>query len=126
MMGRRSQTPKAIRERALREWYAEHGICVSCGQADAEPGRTQCGACARKALARVKKWDPDGSKHRQNMQALREERKARGLCVDCGLPAGKYIRCAACRQKHRETYRLGEIRKRLKREAEKERARANG
>ena len=121
MAAKRDRSAKAVKDRARRELYAGRGICVSCGQADAEPGRRYCPSCARKALARVKKWDPDGSKRRVNAKALREARKAKGLCINCGKPAdGIHIRCPGCQRKHRESNQVYEIRKRVKREAEKE------
>ena len=79
-----------------------------------------------KALARARKADPDGTKHRVNAKALREERKAKGLCIDCGKPAdGIHIRCPSCQRKHRESNQVYEIRKRVKREAEEERKACN-
>lgn len=32
-------------------WYKEHGICVSCGQEEAAPGKVRCEECAMKAAA---------------------------------------------------------------------------
>jgi hypothetical protein len=31
------------------------------------------------------------------MRAYRDQRRARGVCIDCPAPAGRYARCIACR-----------------------------
>ena len=127
-MGRRKLGPAVVRARAAkaqrerRKWYAARGICVSCGSAWAEPGHTQCEKCRADARRNCKKYDPDGGKHRAYVKALRDERRAAGLCIDCGSPAeAGQARCPACAKKHREGNRLCSMRKRMKREAENER-----
>lgn len=34
----------------LREWYAEHGICIACGRAAAVKGIKLCPECYAKAV----------------------------------------------------------------------------
>ena len=36
-------------EKERREWYAAHGICISCGQRDAFPGRKKFAECLEKS-----------------------------------------------------------------------------
>lgn len=108
-------TSKAEYNRALRRWYAERGICYECGRTWAEPGRSRCKKCYAKDLARMKLRDQDGSKHRAYLKALRAERKAKGLCIDCGTPTdGTHVRCTWCIKKRRESNRMYELRRRVK------------
>lgn len=37
-------------------WLKAHGICVQCGQADAEPGRTKCPACRERHRQQCHKY----------------------------------------------------------------------
>ena len=84
-------------------YYKEHGICVYCKQADAAPGRTKCLNCisltAEKRRERDSKLSDEereerNRKKRERGKALREYRKANGLCLTCGKPVYKnYSRC---------------------------------
>jgi hypothetical protein len=46
------RTYQAARIRLLRHY----GLCVACGKAEAQPGRTRCRRCALYASERTKKW----------------------------------------------------------------------
>lgn len=116
------KTRAAKRQAERREWYAAHLICVNCGQADAEPGRTRCEKCREALRQSLKRRDPDGELHKVFIQGLRDSRKAAGLCIDCGRPTGgDMVRCPACNRKHRESNRICSMRKRMRRETENER-----
>lgn len=98
---------KAEMNREMRDWYRERGICVACGQTWAEPGYVRCAACYKKAVARMHRRDPDGKKHAAYVKQLRDERKAKGLCVDCGAKTdGLHVRCAACHERQLESSRI--------------------
>lgn len=106
---------KAAYNREMRSWYKEHGICIACGQTYAEPGRVKCKACQKDADARHKRYDPDGSKHKAYVKALRDERRANGLCIDCGSPNdGIHTRCKRCVEARRDSTRIYHFRQRNK------------
>lgn len=105
---------KAALNKELRNWYRERGICIACGQTWAEPGYVRCKACYALARAREKKNDPDGMKHKQYVKAMRDRRKAAGLCVDCGAPNdGIHVRCAKCIARRNESSQVYKIRQRM-------------
>lgn len=107
---------KAAYNRELREWYKESGICIVCGQKYAEPGYIRCKDCKRKADARMKKFDPDGSRHKNYVKALRDERREKGLCIDCGAPNdGVHTRCKRCAEGRRDSCRIYHFRQRNER-----------
>lgn len=87
----------------LYYWYKDHGICVQCGQRDAEPNRVLCVEC--KAGRK-----PDTEKFLKRYYRLKEA----GLCVACGkaLPVDGQLKCYECREKHRATERRSNARKR--------------
>lgn len=103
-----------------RKRYSENrneGKCVKCGWRWAEAGRSMCRICHRKMMLGRKKSDPDGSKHREWIKNREAERKAAGLCVDCGKKigddTGRFIRCSACRRYKAECMQVYRIRKRI-------------
>lgn len=100
----------------LYEHYKNNGICVKCGAAYALAGHVLCGGCMKKAEHAQKKYDPDGSKKRERMAILREERRAKGLCLVCGAKTdGVHMSCKSCLSKQRERELLRRIRQRVKR-----------
>ena len=106
---------KAESNRERRTWYKEHGICESCGCGWADPGRVLCTDCRRKADARQKRRDPDGEKHKQYVKELRDERRARGLCIDCGAPNdGVHTRCKRCVARLQERVRMYKLRRKIR------------
>lgn len=94
----------------LQDWYAQHGICIECGQKSAAPHRKFCWECLYKRNERFHKCIANMSEEKK--QARREkdsknhrekyaERKAAGKCVRCGkkpAASGK-VMCAMCARK---------------------------
>ena len=87
----------------LREWRKAHGICIRCGKADAEPGKTECLICRmdcreygkeyyRKKAERM----TEEEKQIRSEKGLRRyyERKEQGLCTQCSKP--RYKNFAHC------------------------------
>ena len=84
-------------------YYKEHGICVNCRQEEAAKGRTRCLTClskiAEQSRARHSKLTEEelaekNRIRREKGKALRDYRKANGLCDICGKPAYKhYSKC---------------------------------
>lgn len=106
--------------RERRAWYKEHGICIDCGRVFSDPGRVRCHMCMKRQRASRLTSDPDGSKNMTRKKELREERKAAGLCIDCGKPNdGVHARCATCLKKRRESQMILYIRKKIKAENER-------
>lgn len=73
--------------RALYHSRRHAGRCGSCGVNSPRPGRHTCADCAATIA--------------QANSAREAERRARGVCVQCGkAPAvSAQVRCAACAQK---------------------------
>ena len=107
---------KAQWNRELRAYYREKGICNVCGSMWVEPGYTRCKNCIMKAKARQKRLDPDGEKHKAYVKRLRAERKAKGLCVECGKrpPKAGRVRCQTCIDKNLASTEIYRIRQRIK------------
>lgn len=83
-------------------WYKAHGICVSCGQADAAPGKVKCEECAAKVADRsMAAYYRKREERKEAMRRRQRERYAKhrteGLCTDCGkkASAGKRL-CLDC------------------------------
>lgn len=109
----------------LREVRAERkakGLCSYCGKAAAEIGRTYCRMCAIKHKAYQKQYDPDRSKANGRRQARREA----GLCIECGRPrsAASVAYCDRCIPMRRDSSIKYQIKKKIKQQAELERAEA--
>ena len=107
----------------LRKWYKESGICASCGQEWAEPGHTLCKGCNAKMAA----YHAASREHR--IEAARERRAKRiaeGICTECGkAPATEGMRmCPICREKRNDSTRKYKIKKKIKKQNEKERLEA--
>ena len=93
------------------------GLCPKCGQHPPEPGRSQCGGCAEKdrAAGRVRdarlraaglpRRDRERATAYERERSRREaaERRAAGLCLDCGkAPAAEgRTACEPCAEKRR-------------------------
>lgn len=94
---------KNAERREEYHYYKEHGICVICHREDAAPGRTSCLNCLsvraeqkRKRESNMTKEEHEEKKRkmREKSQALRDYRKANGLCTLCGKPVYKnYSTC---------------------------------
>lgn len=116
-------------QRELRSWYKSNGICIQCGSVWALPGHVRCKDCFIRDKGYHKRFDPDGAKNRERKRITREKRLAAHECLNCGVKLGDdymYRYCPRCKAKRIEASQRYDIRQRLKREAEKERARANG
>lgn len=109
-----------------RYWnYREHYICPNCGQQDAEPGMAYCKTCMVKNRQRKLKSDPDRSKAREYSRNLRAERKAKGLCIDCGKPTrNDKVRCAKCLDDKRFATAIWRLKKKMAKEVEEARRRS--
>ena len=121
------KSPEAVaRARAYcREmywWYRDHGICVYCKKAYAEPARSRCRFCARKQNARAARKDPGHVAHNATMKAWRAQKRAEGMCSRCGQRKATegYKSCASCREYQKEYYLARRVRERIRRENEKE------
>lgn len=93
------------------------------------PGHVRCKACFDRDKAIHKRSDPDGAHNRGLKQILRDKRLEAHECLNCGkaLEDGyAYKYCPRCREKRAEANHRYQIRQRMKKELEKERARANG
>ena len=116
------------RQRALNKglyfWYRDHGICPDCRKAYAEGGKVLCRKCAKHRLAVRYHNDPGGEKHKQYSRERRERLKAEGICIDCGRAPARDggVRCVTCNKKRNESIQAYKLRKRIRNEAKKERA----
>ena len=91
----------------LKQWYAEHGICINCGHREAEPGKKRCYECSvknadycRERYYLHREDEIKGAVERKRQ--LREERNAQGLCTECGKHPQYHgtKMCWICRNKH--------------------------
>lgn len=102
---------KQYREKSkarLKAMYYERkeaGMCVRCGKTWAEPGKVCCQKCLDMGKIEKKRYDPNGEKHR----ALRDYRKANGLCIDCGRPSEGRTRCRRCNDMRADSTRKYKI-----------------
>lgn len=93
--------------RALRR---AAGLCTACGRRPAVLGRLTCESCAarrREREAATIARDPEFlDRCNARKAALREQRKAAGLCTHCGSPTdGRHVLCDACRARSAESRR---------------------
>lgn len=109
-----AKSPDYAKERY--KWLKAHGVCVQCGQQDAAPGRTRCLVCADKKNQGSIRYHYEHRedllvKKRVRSKALREERKAAGLCPICGKrkPKQGRVNCPYCTAR---INKKGEIRRR--------------
>jgi len=85
------------------DWYKSHGICVNCGQEEAQKGHVYCLEC-RMYMNKASKKYHKGHKESRNtrnreLSWLRRERyAAAGLCAKCGKrkPAESRKYCPYC------------------------------
>lgn len=115
-MPRKNPDEAAQYNRERRAWYAEHYICSNCGQREPVPGRKFCNVCiAHYKALRLNTTDRDNARRKE----LREQRKAMGLCIQCGKVAvpGKTM-CNRCRMQRNDSVRKYRIRGRIDKEVE--------
>lgn len=72
-------------------WYKENNICVQCHEYSPAPGRVRCEVCL--AIDAERHKNQKKNDRRAYNKKLREERKAAGLCIDCGKPQCKASIC---------------------------------
>lgn len=97
-------------------YYKEHGICVSCGQYDAVPGKTMCEVCAAKKYENAIRYRPSPEQKKRSAEHVmrkRDERRAAGLCIQCGKPQAEKSSsyCTVCLYKKREYARKSRVKK---------------
>ena len=103
------------------QFFKSHGICTKCEKEKAAPGRVCCLNCLDKQnIRRLVRWDSMTeeqkeqvrSRARQSYKMNYYQRKAMGLCVQCGKPAQQgHVRCYECNIKHRNSARRDRNRK---------------
>lgn len=90
-------------------WYKAHRICVRCNNAPAVDGLVTCQACREAVNARHRFWyaglTPEEKAERSAIKkAVREARRAAGLCTRCGREREdkQFLTCRRCRKgKHK-------------------------
>lgn len=98
-------------DKERREWYKSHGMCTSCGQTWAEPGKVYCKACAKKMNAY---HTASREKRIEAQRQRRAKRIAAGICTECGKrKATEGMRmCPICREKRNDSTRKYKIHQR--------------
>lgn len=103
----------AERNKERKEFYKAKGICCQCGREKAAKGRSFCLNCLdlrsvyyyrhRQGMSEEKKAEYR-EKAAKSHKKLYDERKAAGICVDCGKKKaeGNRIRCGICLEKQRK------------------------
>lgn len=104
----KAKAAEAYRER--RAWYIEHGICPRCGRNDIQRGYKSCLECRmadREKKRNMVKTDEQKQRTAAAIKALKEKRKAEGICVRCGKRkvSGRYVNCVICRKEKAEKQR---------------------
>lgn len=89
---------------AMRARYRANGVCITCWQEMAEPGKAKCRRCLSRASHACDRWRRAHPEHRvQNtlsVTARRHKRRAQGLCMQCGEPSQPYAYCFRHRVKN--------------------------
>ena len=98
----------------LKYHYFKHkNKCVKCGKKDERTlsGKILCEECEVKAneykkAHKKQRTEEQKAHHREYTRKLRSERKAKGLCPYCGMPAvNGTVRCERHRQECKDYYR---------------------
>lgn len=103
---------QAERNKERREFYKAHGICCQCGREKATKGRSYCLNCLDKISISGYKYRATWSEEKKaeylkraakHHKRLYNERKAAGICVDCGKKKVEEnrVRCGICLDKQR-------------------------
>jgi hypothetical protein len=99
--------PRSPNDRSadLRRRRIAAGLCPRCG-AEPVPGRRQCARCLADASRRSA----------VSARRIRADRRARGVCYDCGRAAAECqagnLRCEACRARLRPINRARQAHRR--------------
>ena len=84
------------KQRERVEWYKSHGICPQCGVNDIFENEGVCPECKAKNANRYEKKK---EYYITYINDRRKERRANGLCADCGKPSPDKYRCPECAAK---------------------------
>lgn len=57
-----------------REWYASHGICVECGQREAEPHKRKCWECSEKKAEYNRKYNANMTPEQKEKNSIRHKK----------------------------------------------------
>ena len=86
-----------------RDWLKAHGVCIRCGNFDAEPNRTTCLVClidtrehSRESYRRKANAMSEEERAKKNAEKRRQyaDKKERGICQSCSSPVYKnYVHC---------------------------------
>lgn len=88
------------------KWRKKHKICTCCGKEKAEEGKTLCLICKMDGRERKRSYYQNlPLDKKQEMlakkKAVREERRAKGLCYNCEEPVFRSLYCKEHYKKHR-------------------------
>lgn len=106
----RARTREISRKRPQYYKRKNAGMCVSCGTRAAEAGKVMCKRCAQRSHDYAVTYDPGWKKHK----AMRDARKAAGLCIDCGRPSEGFTRCQRCRAMRLDSFRKYKIMRKIR------------
>lgn len=88
--------------RSERDVRRAQGLCIYCGEAQADEGRVSCTQCRE----RLNKYARETGVCNNWLKARRRKRLAEGLCTQCGVPVeGDCHLCTRCRAVGRERLR---------------------
>ena len=76
-----------------REWYASHGICVECGQREAEPHKRKCWECSEKKAEYNRKYNANMTPEQKEKNSIRQNSKKLMPYVDS---IGGAKQCSNC------------------------------
>nr|DAP79798.1 MAG TPA: NinG protein [Caudoviricetes sp.] len=105
------------------KFYKARGICPYCKKGKPAPGKSLCEECAEKQRTYFANLPPERAEQfrarkRENSKQKYSQRKAAGLCVDCGKPVYKDgVRCYEHYLRNRRLGRERTERKKLEKPA---------
>ena len=105
---------KLTYEQEVYAWRKAHNMCGRCGHEKAEEGSVFCSKCKVEGQERARNYyrNMPADKKRELLdrkKAVRDERKAKGLCMRCGKPV--YKNFVLCKEHH---YKANEYRQKKK------------
>ena len=74
----------------LRDWYAQHGICVECGRESAAPHRKYCWECLYKRNERHHKYIANMSEERKQAERKKLVKELKRNMQNEKLPGNAY------------------------------------
>lgn len=106
-------------QKQLREERKQWGVCIECGKRPPFAGRVRCEEClCRDLLAHPSTLSAEKQrKQTESRKAKRAERRAAGLCINCGKPVYKdhtrcyehYLKNKRASDKYRWEHRTGRV-----------------